>query len=106
MSLKETRKRMMADPNTAARIREEVEKAHRSVALADLRTGLVTQYEIAQILGVSQRRVSAIESALDLHLSTLRSYLSSLGYELDLVARNASGETVSIRIDETVETNA
>jgi transcriptional regulator with XRE-family HTH domain len=106
MSLKETRKRMMADPITAARIREEVERAHRSVALADLRAGLVTQDEIAQILGVSQRRVSASEKALDLQLSTLRSYLASLGYELDLIARSASGETVSIRIDEPVDTPA
>jgi transcriptional regulator with XRE-family HTH domain len=102
MSLKETKKRMMADPMTAQRIRDEVANAHRSVALAELRSGVVTQEEVAQILGVSQRRVSAIENATDVQISTLRSYLRSLGYSLELVATNESGEHITLSLERPV----
>jgi transcriptional regulator len=97
MSLKETKKRLMANPVTAARISAEVVKAHQAVALADLRAGVITQAEIAQVLGVSQRRVSAIENAHDVYLSTLRSYVETLGYTLEITAEKA-GERIPLRI--------
>jgi transcriptional regulator with XRE-family HTH domain len=98
MSLKETKKRLMADPEAAARIRAGVVEAHRAVALADLREGHVTQSEVASVLGISQRRVSAIEHSNDVQISTLRSYLESLGYQLELVARSEEGERIPLQI--------
>jgi DNA-binding XRE family transcriptional regulator len=97
MSLKETKKRLMANPVTAARIGVEVAKAHQAVALADLRAGVVTQADVAQILGVSQRRVCAIENAQDVYLSTLRSYVETLGYTLEITAER-EGERIPLRI--------
>ena len=98
MSLKEVEKRLMADPEAARRIRAEVAEAHRAVALADLRAGHVTQAEVASVLGVSQRRVSAIEHSDDVQISTLRAYLESLGYTLQLVARGEDGEQILLQV--------
>jgi hypothetical protein len=98
MGLKETKKRLMADPAAAARIRGEVAEAHRSVALADLRAGHVTQAEVASVLGVSQRRVSAIEHSDDVQISTLRAYLETLGYTLELIARSQEGELIQLQV--------
>jgi len=97
MSLKETNERMLASPLTARRIALEVAKAHQAVALADLRAGVITQADVAQILGVSQRRVSAIENASDVYLSTLRSYVETLGYKLEISAWR-EGERIPLRI--------
>jgi transcriptional regulator len=99
LSLKETKRKVLADPAMAARIRSEVVKAHHSVTLADLRAGLVTQQEVAQALGVSWRRVSAIESASDFHVSTLRSYVGTVGYTLELIAKSETGERIAIDIE-------
>jgi transcriptional regulator with XRE-family HTH domain len=98
MSLKETKKQLMSDPLAAARIKAEVAEAHRAVALADLRQGQVTQSELAGVLGVSQRRVSAIEHSTDIQISTLRAYLEKLGYTLELVARSEEGERIPLRV--------
>jgi transcriptional regulator with XRE-family HTH domain len=57
----------------------------------------VTQADVAQVLGVSQRRVSAIENAHDVYLSTLRSYVETLGYTLEITAEKA-GERIPLRI--------
>jgi len=97
MSFKDTKKRLMADPATAARINDEVARAHRAVALADLRAGHVTQADVAKVLGVSQRRVSAIENAPDVQISTLRSYVETLGYKLEIIAEKA-GERIPIEL--------
>lgn len=98
MSLKETKKRLMSDPVTAARIRAEVDEAHRLVALADLREGRLTQAEIASVLGVSQRRVSAIEHSHNIEIATLRAYLEKLGYQLEIFAKNNEGERILIAV--------
>lgn len=98
MGIKETEAALAADPEAMARIEHLVEDNYRSVALAELRGGRVTQHDVGQVLGVSQRRVSAIERAEDLQVSTLRSYLSCLGLELKLVALDAEGRETPIAL--------
>lgn len=70
----------------ARRAREVEEAAYR---LAEIRREQQrTQAQIAQIMGVGQRRVSDIESAelLRTEVSTIDSYVAALGGRLRLVA--------------------
>jgi len=98
VGIAETQKKLMADPEAAARIRGYLDENHKAVALADLREGRVTQAELAAVLGVSQRRVSAIEHSADVQVSTLTAYLEKLGYGLELCARSASGELIPLHL--------
>ena len=100
MGIKETRARLLADPETADRIRGYVRQNHEAVALAELRQGKVTQAELARVLGVSQRRVSAIEHSPDIQLSTLRAYLEKLGFGMEIAALSATGERIPLRVGE------
>lgn len=98
MSMKETEKRLKANPRTRARIAAAKTALEREVGLHELREGRVTQAELAGVLGISQRRVSAIEHSTDVQVSTLRSYLGNLGYELELVAKDKTGERIPIKL--------
>lgn len=59
----------------------------RSEYLAEMRkkAGL-TQVEVAEAMGVSQQRVSAIESGAVAELATLADYIRALGGELKVIA--------------------
>lgn len=46
----------------------------------------ITQAALAEVLGVSKARVSAIEHQRDLYLSTLRDYVEALGGRLEVTA--------------------
>ena len=74
--------------------RPAVEEAHqkrvlavRAEYLAEMRkrAGL-TQAEVAEAMGVSQQRVSAIENGSVAELSTLADYIRALGGELKVIA--------------------
>ena len=74
--------------------REAVEEAHqrrvlkvRSEYLAEMRrqAGL-TQAEVAEAMGVTQQRVSAIEAGAVAELATLADYIKALGGELKVIA--------------------
>lgn len=56
-----------------------------------------TQVDLAAGLGLSQRRVSQIEQADNVYLSTLQAYVEELGGHLELVARFGD-ERVPLRI--------
>lgn len=98
MGIKQTTDKLMADPGASERIAGYLNDNYNAVALADLREGRVTQAELARALGVSQRRVSAIEHAEDLQVSTLGSYIEKLGYHLEVIARGPRGEAIPIRL--------
>jgi DNA-binding XRE family transcriptional regulator len=69
-----------------------------AMSLAELRNERgVTQTDLAGGLGVTQKRVSQIESADNVYLSTLRDYVHELGGELELSA-TFDGERVPLRI--------
>jgi predicted XRE-type DNA-binding protein len=88
----------MADPEAAARLDGYLKADYEPVALADLRQGQVTQADLASVMGVSQRRVSAIENTANPGVDTLRAYMSKLGYELVLRARSSAGKKIPVRL--------
>jgi predicted XRE-type DNA-binding protein len=78
------------DPARAEAARKEMHEAVRAHRLADVRKahGLDRQSDVAALMGVSQARVSKIESGDLSHteLGTLQSYVAALGGSLRVVA--------------------
>ncbi len=67
-----------------------------AIRLRELREARgLSQTELARRLGVSQKRVSAIERAHDLNLSTLQRYVSALGGQLKADVE-FEGETIAL----------
>lgn len=59
----------------------------RAEALAEMRKRAgMTQTEVAEAMGVSQQRVSAIESGTVAELATLGEYIRALGGQLKVIA--------------------
>jgi DNA-binding transcriptional regulator YiaG len=92
----------MADPTFRALV-NEIESDQREWAaeyratLAGLRKALhVTQAELAARLGATQPEVSKLEHRDDLLVSTLRSAVTALGADLELLARFSDGHVVRI----------
>ncbi|GAA2311680.1 XRE family transcriptional regulator [Nonomuraea roseoviolacea subsp. roseoviolacea] len=77
----------LADPERQATARAELEAYVAGHHLKELRKSIgKTQAEIAQILGVSQSRISQIENGNieAMELETLRAYAAALGGHLDI----------------------
>jgi predicted XRE-type DNA-binding protein len=78
------------DPARADAARKEMHDAVRAQRLADIRRahGHVRQADVAELMGVSQARVSKLESGDLSHteLGTLQSYVAALGGNLRIVA--------------------
>lgn len=77
----------LADPERRAEARAELDAYVAGYHLKELRKSLgKTQAEIAQVLGVSQARISQIENGNieAMELETLRSYAAALGGHLDI----------------------
>lgn len=55
----------------------------------------MTQKEIATKLGIKQNNISRLESRNDMHLSTLKKYLSIMNAEFEVIAR-VNGKIVLI----------
>jgi predicted XRE-type DNA-binding protein len=70
--------------------RKEMHDAVQAQRLADIRKahGLVRQTDVAAVMGVSQARISKLESGDLSHteLGTLQSYVAALGGQLRIVA--------------------
>lgn len=80
---------IVSRPGAAERIQADVDRMNRVLELEKLRRGAkLTQSQLARRMGLSQRRVSAIEHSSDteLKLDTLRRYVESLGGELEITA--------------------
>jgi DNA-binding Xre family transcriptional regulator len=78
-----------ARPGAEARITAEVERMNRVLELEKLRARKkLTQSEVAARMGLSQRRVSAIEhtGSGEIKIDTLRRYVESLGGRLEVSA--------------------
>jgi predicted XRE-type DNA-binding protein len=78
------------NPTHADAARQEMHDAVQAQRLADIRKahGLVRQSDVADLMGVSQARVSQLESGDLSHteLGTLQSYIAALGGNLRIVA--------------------
>lgn len=82
-----TRERLRDDPAANQRYAEMYRSLPPVVPLAEVRDRFKrTQQDVAYSMGVSQARVSSIERADDLNVSTLDAYISSLGGRLTLLA--------------------
>jgi hypothetical protein len=79
MGTKGKTEKLMADPEAAARVDGYLKADFEAVALADLRQGQVTQPDLASGMGVSRRRISAIENTANPRIDTLRAYMRQRG---------------------------
>jgi len=71
-----------------AAARERREAYVRGHQLAEMRTAAgMTQAELADIMGVSQARISKIEHGEISGIDVVRAYVSALGGSIDVVAR-------------------
>lgn len=90
------------DPARAEAARKEMHDAVQAQRLADIRKahGHTRQADVAALMGVSQARVSKLESG-DLsrtELGTLQSYVAALGGQLRIVAEFVDC-TVELELD-------
>jgi DNA-binding XRE family transcriptional regulator len=70
------------------RMREEMLASISGAQLAEIRKQLgLTQAQLAEAAGLSQARISRIESGAATSLEWLRAYVAGLGGHLDIVAR-------------------
>jgi predicted XRE-type DNA-binding protein len=87
------------DPDRAAAAREEMREAVQAYRLAEIRRALghSRQADVAALMGVSQARVSKLESGDLSHteLGTLQAYVAALGGQLRVVAEFGS-ETIEL----------
>ncbi|MEE9215225.1 MAG: helix-turn-helix transcriptional regulator [Thermodesulfobacteriota bacterium] len=68
------------------------------MSMRDLRKALnLTQNKVAKVLGISQDNVSRLECRTDVLLSTLQSFVKSLGGELSLIAEFPNRPPVSLK---------
>ncbi|MEU6722032.1 XRE family transcriptional regulator [Nonomuraea sp. NPDC046802] len=77
----------LADPQRQAKARAELDAYVADHHLRELRKSIgKTQAEVAQILGVSQSRISQIKNGNieAMELETLRAYAAALGGHLDI----------------------
>lgn len=81
----------MDEPERTARrerMREQMLASVSGAQLAEIRKQLgMTQNQLAEAAGLSQARISQIESGESTSLETLRAYVIGLGGHLDVVAR-------------------
>lgn len=86
-AIRELKNAINADPDRRARVDELKLHIERELRLQDLRTAKsITQVDIAEVLGISQARVSKLESQSDAKLSTISAYVEALGGDLEVTA--------------------
>jgi len=82
-------------PERRARIEANVRETLAEMPLEELRSAReMTQTQLAEILQVSQGAVSKVERRTDMYISTLRSYIKSMGGDLQIRAVFPDGDVV------------
>ena len=78
------------------------------LTLQDLRKAQnLTQKRMAELLGIGHDNVSRMENRSDMLLSTMRSYITAMGGELDLIVRFPNRPAVALKsLFDTNETEA
>ena len=93
-SYQELHGQVAARPGAAERLSALRVNTLGEIGLYELRRSLdLSQSDLAADLGVSQPAVSQLERSGDVKLSTLRSYVSSLGARLRVLAVFDDGDT-------------
>lgn len=87
MNVQELIDKINTTPALRARVDARKQEIRKALQLEELRASRkVTQDLLANMLGVSQARVSKLEGQNDARLSTLRAYVEALGGELEVNA--------------------
>jgi uncharacterized protein YdbL (DUF1318 family) len=74
-------------PESRARVKAEVERLEKEMALNELREAReFTQQQVAEQLHVGQAEVSRLERRTDLYVSTLGRYIEAMGGRLEIRA--------------------
>lgn len=98
-SFNELRAEIDADPERRARVDEMKHAMRDAVRLARLREAQgVSQESVAGEMHVSQGRISQIEHADDLYVSTLSGYVTALGGRLEIAAVFPDEERIDIAL--------
>lgn len=89
---------VVADPERAQRVAAMEAAIEHALLLGEIREQRsLSQSDLADVLGMSQARVSQVENQNDLYLSTLKRYIEALGGELELAAV-FDGERIEIGV--------
>jgi transcriptional regulator with XRE-family HTH domain len=84
-SFKELRKKMSPRANQMSH--DLASEIRRDIKLTELRYALgVSQEELAQLLEKKQAAISRFERRSDMHISTLREFITALGGRLEIIA--------------------
>jgi predicted transcriptional regulator len=87
MNVEQLRAAVDEAPARRQHVEQLKDQMRRELRLEDLRTRRqVTQQQVADVLGVSQARVSKLEYQGDARLSTLQAYIEALGGRLEVTA--------------------
>lgn len=90
-SFKELRNQM--SPERRTRVEKRVRRTLAQMRLQELRDSLaIKQEDVGDALGIKQAAVSRLERRKDMHISTLRDYVTALGGELEIVVHFPEGD--------------
>lgn len=82
-------------PEAQAEIHRRVAQSLSEMPLEELRNAReMTQTQLAEVLQVSQGAVSKVERRADMYISTLRSYIRSMGGDLQIRAVFPDGDVI------------
>jgi DNA-binding XRE family transcriptional regulator len=94
----EFRKKVLSRPGAPARVAALKTSILRDQALEELRhTHEITQQDLGDVMGLSQKRVSQLEHQDDARVSTVRAYIEALGGHLQILAV-FDGESIPVKI--------
>ncbi|MGP9627788.1 XRE family transcriptional regulator [Halomonas sp. AOP42-A1-22] len=101
MANKFSQLRANMSPEAQAMARAKTEELIAEMPLQELRLArTLSQKAIAEVLHVSQARVSKMEKRTDMYLSTLRTHIEAMGGSLDLIANFPEGKVKITNLDE------
>jgi len=79
-------------PRARAFSDEKASELRREIRLTELRNALgVSQGELAQLMQKKQAAISRFERRSDMHVSTLREFITALGGRLEVIANFPDG---------------
>jgi DNA-binding XRE family transcriptional regulator len=94
----EFRKKVLSRPGARERVAALKTSILRDQALEELRhTHKITQQDLGDVMGLSQKRVSQLEHQDDARVSTVRAYIEALGGQLQILAV-FDGESIPVKI--------
>lgn len=98
MKHEEFRKKVLSRPGAPERVAALKRNILRDQALEELRhTREITQQDLGEAMGLTQKRVSQLEHQDDARVSTVRAYVEALGGHLQIIAV-FDGESIPIKI--------